>query len=157
MPNWCHNILILYHEDCEMIKKVKEAVEKEQLLNNFVPGLNNDNENDEWCIKKWCTKDESDIIEFTEQDNNTAIIKFYTAWSPPIIFYDALTEKGFDTKAVYKEEGMMFIGQYINGDQQHFELNFETYKDYLPEFILSFYEDELNFNKNLHFCTDDLK
>jgi hypothetical protein len=37
MPNWCNNNLTLEHDDPEMIRRAHEAIERGELLNEFIP------------------------------------------------------------------------------------------------------------------------
>jgi len=37
MPNWCNNNLTLTHEDPEMILRAKEALDRGEFLNEFIP------------------------------------------------------------------------------------------------------------------------
>jgi hypothetical protein len=37
MPNWCNNVVELYHEDKEMINRAKAALERGEFLNEFIP------------------------------------------------------------------------------------------------------------------------
>jgi len=37
MPNWCNNVVELYHEDKEMVARAKSAFERGEFLNEFIP------------------------------------------------------------------------------------------------------------------------
>ena len=37
MPNWCNNNLTLEHDDPDMIRRAHEAIERGELLNEFIP------------------------------------------------------------------------------------------------------------------------
>lgn len=37
MPNWCNNVVELYHEDKEMVNRAKDALERGEFLNEFIP------------------------------------------------------------------------------------------------------------------------
>ena len=41
---------------------------------------------------------------------------FYTAWSPPIPVFDKLTDMGYQVNAQYLDEGWMYVGEYVDGD-----------------------------------------
>jgi hypothetical protein len=49
-------------------------------------------------------------------DDNTLVMSFNTAWSPPIPIFDKLVDMGFEVDARYLDEGWMYIGEYVNGD-----------------------------------------
>ena len=37
MPNWCNNVVELYHEDKEMVARAKDAFKRGEFLNEFIP------------------------------------------------------------------------------------------------------------------------
>lgn len=37
MPNWCNNVVELYHEDKEMVARAKSAFQQGEFLNEFIP------------------------------------------------------------------------------------------------------------------------
>lgn len=37
MPNWCNNTLVLEHDDPAMIRRAKEALDRGEFLNEFIP------------------------------------------------------------------------------------------------------------------------
>ncbi len=158
MPNWCHNIATFSHNDTSLMEKLVNAVNLNQLLSEFIPFPENDSELlQDWCTKNWGTKWELEDIKLTKNSDPYSItIEFYSAWSPPLGFYQVMRKKGYNIKAVYKEDGLMFVGQIIDDVHDYFEYTFETYMN-LPPYILSFYENEIRENMKLHFCADDLQ
>lgn len=139
MPNLCDNVVIFFHEDDTMMEKLIQSAEKNELLQSFVPSKEDDEKWYEWAYENWGTKNEVDITD-VKYEGKTIQIMFESAWSPPIKFYSNMVEKGFQVKAAYIEIDMLLIGQFINGDHDHFDLCFEKYV-HLPEFILSYYKD----------------
>lgn len=139
MPNLCDNVVIFYHEDETMMRKLMQAVEKNELLQSFVPSKEEEENWSEWAYENWGTKNEVDITG-VKYEGKTIQMMFESAWSPPIKFYSAMVDKGFQVKAAYIEIDMLLIGQFIDGVHDHFDLCFEKYI-HLPEFILSCYKD----------------
>ena len=45
----------------------------------------------------------------------------WTAWSPPVPVWDALVGMGISVDADYQDEGMMFEGTYLNGEDKCWE------------------------------------
>ena len=153
MPNWCHNIASFHHNDTIMIQKLLHGAEH-GLLQEFIPHQKHHNPN--WCVENWGTKWEAKDTTINKKDTNTIELSFNTAWSPPINFYKTMINNGFEIKAVYKESGLMFIGQFINGDDEIFLLDYDNFMK-LPQFILHHYKKEIIEEKEFRFCSDDLK
>jgi hypothetical protein len=137
MPNWCSNSVTFTHKDPQMIERVRVAVEDSKaLFNEFVPcpeELANTEasfvETDEskarvekygyanWYefnIGAWGTKWEADwdnaLYDLTD---NSIMLNFDTAWSPPVPFYEKMEALGFVVEAKYYEPGMGFVGEYV--------------------------------------------
>lgn len=155
MPNWCMNTLTLRHKDPAMIKRAKQAVEGEGLLNEFIPVpadlkntvsgfLGNTDEQKaldaqvernkelygystwyDFCVSEWGTK--WDVRgDVLEDADGQLCCSFDSAWSPPCEAYAKLMELGFEVEAFYYEPGMGFVGKWDNGDDQFFEYSGET-------------------------------
>jgi len=88
----------------------------------------------DWRVKNWGTKwDVVDVDatqpltihddEDTDPANMNASFVFncWTAWSPPIPVWDKLVEMGISVDADYQDEGMMFEGHYVNGEDKCWE------------------------------------
>lgn len=157
MPNWCHNIALFHHNDPVMMERLKHASYSNELLNEFIPMPENEEIQDEWCAYKWGTKWDAVVLNIILKADGYYEIFFKTAWSPPIPFYKFMINLGFSVKAVYKETGIYFIGQFVEGVHDHFSLDYDkdTYKS-LPKFILDYYQKEIEEEKELLFCPDDL-
>jgi len=147
MPNWCQNIAIFSHKDEKMMEKLKQGISKNNLLNEFIPRDDGNEQWHEWSIENWGTKWEVNIEKVKEQENDIEV-SFESAWSPPLNFYKTMMEMGFEIKAAYLEIDMLLVGEFINGEHKHFKLCFETYED-LPEFILSYYREDIESYKEM--------
>jgi len=151
MPNWCSNTAVFKHEDANQVTKLIAAFEDGCLFNAFVPCPTELHEitpvgedymvrDDartaaniekhgyaswyEWCVEHWGTKwdvdGDSGCAE--ETDPNTVSISFDSAWSPPIAFYNAMCDLGWEITAYYFEPGMNFCGIFDNGDDDYIEI-----------------------------------
>ena len=69
------------------------------------------------------------------------MLSFNTAWSPPIGFYEKMTELGFDVTAFYLEEGMGFVGKYSNedGDEEYTFDGSEDLED-IPDEVRTYWD-----------------
>ena len=130
MPNHTDNRVILSHDDSQQIDKIYNIMNTEDtpLCQTLIPmdeklldvsGFSDDYKPQGWYgwrLEHWGTK--WDIYNATceRMDENTLVMSFDTAWSPPIFVYDKLVEMGFEVSARYLDEGWMYIGEYIDGN-----------------------------------------
>jgi len=164
MPNYCENQATFTHTDPKQIQRIIEAYNNNKLFDEFVPchpDLLRESENKqqeksikkeninkygygdwyEWRINNWGTKwdvgcqDDNDIT-YDPSNPNEVILYFNSAWSPPISFYNKLTEDfGFEVKAYFLEEGAAFVGKYTNENMEEiFDLDRESLPD-IPDDI----------------------
>jgi hypothetical protein len=141
MPNWCYNTATLYNEDKTKIDGLEQELSKEdsQVLNYLRPNPSGEWEYD-WSVSNWGTKWDISPMDWEREDDNTIVMHFDSAWSPPTIIYDYLTEEGWSVRAYYHEPGMGFAGRYEDGSDDYYEYDYtdrETVEN-LPEDILDF-------------------
>lgn len=119
MPNWCMNTVTFKHEDPKEITRLQEAFTRDELLSEFAPNPNGKDSEDWYShnINQWGTKwdvgGEADMIH--EKTENSIMLTFDSAWSPPVRFYEVMEELGWEIKAYYYEPGMAFCGKYTTG------------------------------------------
>lgn len=134
MPNWCSNTLVLQHSDPAMIVRAAEAAKADKLCAEFVP-LGGDSP-DGWdytlAVENWGTKWDVSQTEVIDQFENSISVSFESAWSPPIAFYDRMVEMGFEVHATYFEPGMGYVGKYIDGEDEEYEIDPEDLSN-IPE------------------------
>ena len=114
------------------------AIWENNFFNEFVPFPEDIGDNwREWNDDHWGTKWEPNFRPYLEEmeiENEGEIdilnLNFNTAWAPPIEFYEAMTELGFEVKATYREPGCELAGGFEDGDH------------YCTEFIPSDNEEE---------------
>ena len=142
MPNWCNNDVTLSHQDPEVIARAVKAYQLGKFLQEFIPIPEDVVETDgwyHWCINNWGTKwDIGGDGEFIEQpDATTLVLKFDSAWSPPIEAYHALEEQGFEVAAYFNEPGMAFCGtydaEYGESTIDYSSMSADQIRDELPE------------------------
>jgi hypothetical protein len=168
MPNWCDNSLTLTHDDPAMIKRAVRAFGNSAFLNEFIPcpkelsdttsGSYGDKEEQallmakqesniknygystwyDFAIGEWGTKWDVGCGDINKIDKNNVKFYFQSAWSPPVDAYRKLEDLGFSINAFYYEPGVMFAGQYYDGNDDCYDLssmNSEQVKEELPEEI----------------------
>lgn len=120
MPNWCSNTMMVSHKDTAMITRAAEAIKRGGLFEEFVP-LNVWDYNQ--AVAKWGTKWDASNLEIIDRYENSVSASFDTAWCPPMNFYDELLAQGFEVHASYFEPGMGFVGRYMDGEEEEYEID----------------------------------
>jgi hypothetical protein len=141
MPNWCDNTLYLKHKDKTMLEKARLAADNGDLFNTFLPLPEEQKDNwYDWHINNWGTKWDLNLIEanYIEPEKELAIY-FYSAWSPPIAWYEHMVELGFEVEAMYNEPGMQFCGTYTNENGEDY-YEYANGIDYIPTELVEMYE-----------------
>jgi len=129
MPNHTDNRVILSHDDSQQIDMIYNIMNTENtpLCQTLIPmpkeleGTAGFDENGTtgwylWRLQHWGTKWDIYNPHVNRMDANTLVMNFDTAWSPPIPVYDKLVDMGFEVSARYLDEGWMYIGEYIDGN-----------------------------------------
>ena len=145
MPNWCKNTFNVEGE--------KEAID------NFEAFLNEKNGKDwfnffaptpvelkedgwyEWNVSNWGCKWNCDAQDWS-RDGNTISFWFDSPWGPPVELYYKIEQAGLTVKAEYMEEGMRFVGEFVDGSDETYEYQDVEDLDNIP--------DNLVENWNLH-------
>lgn len=115
MPNWCANALVIEattQENAQELRRLTAHMEDEGTLFSFFMPL----KEGEYGGDVWGTKWEADVESYYG-DGDRVEVYFSSAWSPPTEFYKELFEKhNFDVTATFVEQGINYIGYYVNGD-----------------------------------------
>jgi hypothetical protein len=144
MPNWCNNSLFIRNEDKTKIDALEQELmkkEDQQMFNSVVPRPADEEENwYNWNIHNWGTKWDANVIDWERTSDTEIFVSFDTAWSPPIAFYDTLTNEGWSIEAQYYEPGMGYIGQYVDGIDESYEYDVSDLEsiEALPEDLIEF-------------------
>ena len=141
MPNWCYNTATFYNEDKTKIDGLEQELlkDKPEPLNYLRPNPAGDWDY-AWSCDNWGTKWDVSIMDWEREDDNTIVMHFDSAWSPPVTLYEFLESEGWSVRAYYHEPGMGFAGRFEDGYDQYFEFdhtNREEVED-LPEDIADF-------------------
>ena len=138
MSNWCSNQATI-HGTKEQILELAGAYERGGVIEQYLP-TPRDNETDMmigegdtfqnknswyyWRLDNWGTKWDFGKTEYTadeecdwqvdEEGYGLVHLRFDTAWSPPIGWYEALNVLDMTVEAYYYEPLMQFYGQWSN-------------------------------------------
>lgn len=133
MPNWCMNNLTVTHSDPAKLQEFCDAYNSGGVCNHFIPKPADLNKKDcfapngwyTWCCNNWGTKWDFGKDEYTDPavvENGQVSISFNTAWSPPVEFYEYLTdEHDYSIEASYWEPGIGFCGRWEDGIEDTIE------------------------------------
>jgi hypothetical protein len=143
MPNWCNNSLFIRNEDKTKVDALEQQLmkkEDQQLFGALIPRPSEHEDWYNWNIEHWGTKWEASIIDWERTSDSEIFVSFDSAWSPPIAFYDNVTNEGWDIEAQYYECGMGYIGQYIDGVDESYEYDISDLEsiEALPEDLIEF-------------------
>lgn len=130
MPNWCSNSITISHHDKSVVDELESKIREGGDFFNILRPRPADQEENwyEWNVENWGTKWDVNIDvqndAVTRFSDNSLSLWFDTAWSPPIAFYDYITELGWDVEAMYYEFGAGFLGRYSEGSDDYWEVDF---------------------------------
>ena len=123
MPNWCSNQATI-HGTKEQILELAGAYERGAVIQNYLPVPEDVEDKIEYCRNHWGTKWDFGKTEYTpdeecdwqvdEMGYGVIHLRFDTAWSPPIGWYEALHKLDMTVEAYYYEPLMQFYGQWSN-------------------------------------------
>ena len=138
MPNWCSNDVKIYF-DSEDETQLREALENDQdLFQQFVPRPEEFNDGEKWYwlnIENWGTKWDTKPYDVVWAEDCISF-RLETAWSPPIKFYEAMQELGYNIEAWYLEEGMAFCGHFSEDGDDYYDysnMGADQMEEELPE------------------------
>lgn len=153
MPNWCNNTLELAHKDPAMLERARDAFNRQELLQEFIPvpkelqivagsisdpveqaKLEADTARNlaehgygnwyDYCVNEWGTKWDVGAEGYeVEIENGGLTMSFDSAWSPPIAAYEKLLDLGFEVRAYYYESGMCFAGIWEDGVDDFYDMS----------------------------------
>jgi hypothetical protein len=91
----------------------------------------------DWCVNEWGTKWDvgADGQPAIDNDTNTLVLNFDSAWAPPIQAYEKLFYMGFKILAYNYEPGMAFAGIFEDGADEYYEyggMNSDQIAEELP-------------------------
>jgi len=152
MPNHTDNRVILSHADSQKIDDIYNVMNTDDasLLQHIIPmneALLDGGDWYEWRLDNWGTKWDIYETHCNRIDANTLSMTFYTAWSPPIPVFDKLTDMGYEINARYLDEGWMYVGEYVDGDDWSTD-DIESISEVRPELADEFDISEMMQEEN---------
>ena len=108
----------------------------------------------DFCVSEWGTKWDiggDDGIATLKED--TLILAFDSAYSPPIDAYKKLEQMGFEIWALYYESGMMFCGSYGQGNDEFYDI--DAGSEWVKENIPKYLDEEFGISQSMAEWEDD--
>ena len=140
MPNWCNNTIRIRAEKPKLdeFEAFLNENEGKDWFTFFRP-LPEDLLNDgwyEWSINNWGCKWNCDANDWERIDENTISFWFDSPWGPPLALYEFMDDEEFEVRASYHEEGMAFVGEFVDGSNDNYEYEDLDSLDYIPEHLV---------------------
>jgi len=124
MPNWCMNSVTITGTK-EKLELLVEACKNDKLLETLNPI-------GEWdyglAVENWGTKWEVHDVDWDLDSKELELtLNFDSAWGPPTTAYaQGELNHNIQIVAQYYEPGMAFVGQYDDGEDDSYEIDFEN-------------------------------
>jgi hypothetical protein len=127
------------HESVEIGENYNERNEAKEAANREEYGFSSWYD---WNVTHWGTKwdvgeESDDFVQNGESDGNSVTLTFDSAWSPPIAFYEAMTDLGWKIKGYYYEPGMAFCGLFDDSVNEEYSIDGDSnwVVDHIPSSI----------------------
>ena len=144
MPNWCSNTITIRgeKEDIDRFESFLNEKDGKEWFDFFRPcpqemkdvdNVSFGNVNEElmkkygaadwysWSLNNWGCKWNCDAQDWSREDDSISFW-FDSPWGPPTELYSFIcTDTDFDVEADYHEEGMAFVGRFVDGEDESYE------------------------------------
>ena len=176
MPNWCNNTIVVSDVDEERIDEFEKFLNDNDGKNWFdffapcpkelleVGDVSfHEKENEvllekyghadwySWSVANWGCKWNCDANDW-ERDGNSISFWFDSPWGPPIELYKIMYSEGYDIDAHFLEEGMCFVGRFVEGEDESYSYSDLDSLDDIPESLVENWnlrgmlEDQMEWN-----------
>lgn len=160
MPNWCSNNITISgeKEDIDRFESFLNEKDGKEWFTFFRP-LPNELENTttsftaeqnqeliekygasdwySWSVNNWGCKWNCDAQDWS-RDGDSISFWFDSPWGPPTELYSFISnDTDFAVEAGYHEEGMAFVGRFVDGEDEYYEYSDVDSLDDIPEDIVS--------------------
>lgn len=138
MPNWCSNSFKVSgsKEEIDSFENFLNEKDGKGWFDFFVKPA--DEKNADWYsynLENYGCKWNCDAQDW-HRSENTIEFWFDSPWGPPTKLYDFIQESGMIVEAEYMEEGMRFVGEYVDGIDDTYEYQEETDLEEIPEHLV---------------------
>lgn len=145
MPNWCNNSFEISGDDEQLdaFEKFLDDNKGKDWFNFFKP-IPPEFQGGEkwyaWSVENWGCKWNCDAQDWV-REGDTIRFWFDSPWAPPTVLYQEIINQGYFVDAYYLEEGMGFVGRFVDGydDYNEFDLSDPDSLDMIDEEILEYW------------------
>lgn len=143
MPNWCYNNITLRGPQSEIdrIEKFLEERKGENWFDFFRAMPDEIREQKDawygWNLENYGCKWNCDAGDWYVNSGEINFT-FDSPWGPPIALYEFIdAESEFEIEAHYYEEGMQFVGRFVDGEDEYYEFQTLEDLDEIPDDIVT--------------------
>jgi len=143
MPNWCYNNITLRGPQSEIdrIEKFLEERKGENWFDFFRAMPDEIREQKDgwyaWNLENYGCKWNCDAADWYVNAGEINFT-FDSPWGPPIALYEFIdAESEFEIEAHYYEEGMQFVGRFVDGEDEYYEFQTLEDLDEIPDDIVT--------------------
>ena len=149
MPNWCYNTIEIEgpKRAIDTFEKHLETTQGKEWFSYFlqIPEASKD-EWYGWNLENYGCKWNCDAMDWNRTSDESIAFTFDSPWGPPIALYENIenieleNEWGsidyYKVTARYLEEGMQFMGQFVEGSDEYYEYSDLESLDEIPESLV---------------------
>lgn len=161
MPNWCNNTITIRGEkqDIDRFESFLNEKNGKEWFDFFLPcpqelkdggavGFNDAPRPDlvekygssnwyDWSVNNWGCKWNCDAQDWSREDDSISFW-FDSPWGPPTELYSHIyRDTDFAIEAGYHEEGMAFVGRFVDGEDECYEYSDVDSLEDIPEDIVN--------------------
>jgi len=150
MPNWCYNTIEIEgpKRAIDTFEKHLDTTEGKEWFSYFIQIPEELKEDGwyEWNVNNYGVKWNCDAMDWNRTSDTSISFTFDSPWGPPIQLYETIesieleSEWGsidyYKVTARYLEEGMQFMGQYIEGENEEYEYSDLDSLDEIPDSLV---------------------
>jgi hypothetical protein len=182
MPNWCNNSITVRGEkkDIDKFESFLNEKEGKEWFDFFLPcpqelkdgspvGFSAEpDENAEalvekygasdwytWSVNNWGCKWNCDAQDWSRKDDEITFW-FDSPWGPPTELYSFIcNDTNFSIDAEYHEEGMCFVGRFVDGEDEFYEYSDLDSLDDIPEDLVENWNIRLTLEERAEWDEDN--
>lgn len=147
MPNWCCNTIEIEgpREAIDTFEKHLDESNGKEWFSYFIQIPEELKEDGwyEWNVENYGVKWNCDAYDWQRTGDKTILFVFDSPWGPPIRLYENIENIELEgvasdidyyrINAQYSEEGMGFVGRFIDGEDEYYEYSDLASLDNIPE------------------------
>jgi hypothetical protein len=153
MPNWCYNTIEIEgpKRAIDTFEKHLETTQGKEWFSYFlqIPEELKEDGWYGWNLDNYGCKWNCDAMDWNRTSDESIAFAFDSPWGPPIALYENIenielenewgTIDYYRVTAKYLEEGMQFMGQFVDGNDEQYEYSDLDSLDEIPEDLVEYW------------------